>query len=124
MKNIAIKIMLCVACCLLLGLLSGFSTIESINNWYQFINKPSWNPPNRIFGPVWTILYILMGVAVALIWHSPHQNKSKAIAYFIIQFIFNIAWSFIFFKFHAIGWAFVHILVMLLFILKIIMSII
>lgn len=114
MRSLFLKISICVVLCLALGLLSGFSTVESINNWYRFINKPSWNPPNWIFGPVWTLLYILMGIAVALVWHAQTQNKKTAITFFIIQFILNLAWSFIFFKQHAIGWAFAEILIMLL----------
>lgn len=116
MKSLFIKIAVCIAICLALGLFSGFSTVESINSWYRFINKPSWNPPNWIFGPVWTLLYILMGIAVALIWHTQHQNKKTAITFFVIQFALNIAWSFIFFNLHAIGWAFMEIIVMLFFI--------
>lgn len=115
-KSRWLKIALCVSLCVTLGILSGFSTVESINNWYQHINKPSWNPPNWIFGPVWTTLYILMGISVALIWHTGHQFKNRAIGLFIIQFGFNLAWSFIFFNLHAIGWAFVEILLMLFFI--------
>ncbi len=116
MKYLYLKITFCVATCLLLGIFSGFSTIDSINNWYQYINKPSWNPPNWIFGPVWTTLYILMGISLALIWHSTHGEKRKAIILFIIQFVFNLCWSFIFFKLHLIGWAFIEIIIMLFFI--------
>ncbi len=116
MKSLLLKIAVCVLLCLTLGILSGFSTVDSINNWYQYINKPSWNPPNWIFGPVWTTLYIMMGIAVALIWHSAHQTKKQAIGFFIGQFILNLGWSFIFFNLHALGWAFAEIFVMLLFI--------
>jgi tryptophan-rich sensory protein len=122
MKSLFLKISICVLLCLALGLLSGFSTVESINNWYRFINKPTWNPPNWIFGPMWTLLYILMGIAVALIWHAQAQNKKTAIAFFIVQFILNLAWSFIFFKQHAIGWAFAEIIIMLFFISATIVS--
>lgn len=122
MKSIYFKIFICIAICLTLGLLSGFSTVDEIANWYRFIYKPSWNPPNWIFGPMWTTLYILMGIAVALIWQSSHQPKKRAIILFIIQFIFNLAWSFIFFNLHAIGWALAEILMMLLFIMLTIVS--
>lgn len=116
MKNIYFKIAVCIFLCVAFGLLSGFSTVESINNWYRFINKPSWNPPNWLFGPVWTLLYIMMGIAVALIWHSSDQNKKTAIGIFIIQFVLNLAWSFIFFNMQKVGWAFAEIVIMLLFI--------
>lgn len=114
MKSLFAKISVCIGICLALGLLSGFSTADSINSWYRFINKPLWNPPNWIFGPMWTLLYILMGIAVALVWHTQYQNKKPALTFFIIQFAFNIAWSFIFFNLHAIGWAFAEIIIMLL----------
>lgn len=116
MKSLILKITFCVVLCLALGLLSGFSTIDSINNWYQFIKKPSWNPPNWLFAPVWTSLYILMGIAVALVWHSSDQNKKTAIGIFIVQFVLNLAWSFIFFNMHQVGWAFAEIITMLFFI--------
>ncbi|MEO6251943.1 MAG: TspO/MBR family protein [Ferruginibacter sp.] len=113
MKSLVLKIFICVLICLALGLLSGFSTVESISNWYRFINKPVWNPPNWVFGPVWTLLYIMMGISLALVWHTNHQNKKRAVTFFVIQFVLNIAWSFIFFNLHAIGWAFAEIIIML-----------
>ncbi len=122
MKSLILKITVCIGLCLMLGLLSGFSTAESINGWFRFINKPTWNPPNWIFGPVWTVLYILMGIAVALIWHTHHQNKKSAITFFVIQFVLNIAWSFIFFNLQAIGWAFIEIIAMLFYIAITILS--
>lgn len=112
MKSLVLKISICVLLCLALGLLSGFSTVESINNWYRFINKPVWNPPNWLFGPVWTLLYVMMGIALALVWHTKHQNKKRAVTFFVIQFALNIAWSFIFFNLHAIGLAFAEIMIM------------
>lgn len=109
--------MVCVLLCAGLGFASGFSTTNEINGWYQQIQKPSWNPPNGIFGPVWTILYILMGIAAGIVWHSNDDRKSKALMLFILQFMFNLTWSFIFFNQHAIGWAFAEILIMLVLII-------
>lgn len=117
MKALGVKMLICAAACLLLGIASGFSTMDQINNWYGTIEKPEWNPPNSIFGPVWSTLYVLMGIAVAIIWHSKHPLSSKAITLFIIQFLFNLCWSFIFFKLHAIGWAFVEISILLILII-------
>ena len=115
--NLFLKIIICVAVCLGLGMLSGFSTAAEINGWYSQIQKPSWNPPNGIFGPVWICLYILMGIAVALVWHSPDPRKKKALIYFSIQFLLNLAWSFIFFSRHQVGWAFAEIFILLIMIL-------
>jgi len=78
MKSLPFKILISTITTLALGTVSGFSTIQSITNWYQYLNKPSFNPPNWIFGPVWTILYLMMGIAFAMIWHSTQSQKNKA----------------------------------------------
>ncbi len=117
MKSVYAKIILCVIICTSLGFLSGISTADSITNWFQFVKKPSWNPPSWLFAPVWTLLYILMGISVALIWHSNSKSKKTAIGLFIIQFILNLVWSIIFFNQHMPGLAFVEIIVMLIFII-------
>lgn len=116
MKSLWIKILICITGCLILGIASGFSTAGSIANWYVTIQKPTWNPPNWLFGPVWTLLYILMGISLALVWHSA-TNNTKAITLFCIQFALNLSWSFIFFGLHQIGFAFIEIMVMLGFII-------
>lgn len=115
MNNLSLtqKSLIAAAICLALGLASGMSTTSEIGSWYTTIQKPSWNPPNWIFGPMWTTLYILMGLAMARIWHSDHPLKSKAMTAFAIQFLLNMAWSFIFFNRHAIGTALIEILVLL-----------
>lgn len=122
MKSLRVKIIISSISTLTLGIASGFSTINSINNWYQFIEKPTFNPPNWIFGPVWTILYILMGISFGLVWHSNHINKKNALILFTIQFILNLAWSFLFFNQHLLGIAFIEIIIMWLFILLTIKS--
>lgn len=118
MNNI-LKLFIAVAIPLLVGAVSGFFTTAEIPGWYQTINKPSWNPPSWIFAPVWTTLYILMGVALYLIWKAEADplTKKAAIALFAIQLVFNFFWSFIFFNRHLIGWALADIVLMWLFIL-------
>ena len=117
MKSVYAKIILCVIICTSLGFLSGISTADSITNWFQFVKKPSWNPPSWLFAPVWTLLYILMGISVALIWKSNSNSKKSAISLFVIQFILNLCWSIIFFNQHQTGWAFIEIIIMLIFII-------
>lgn len=112
MKSLPFKILISTITTLALGIASGFSTIQSITDWYQYLNKPSFNPPNWIFGPVWTLLYLMMGIAFAMIWHSRHPQKNKAMLLFAIQFVFNLAWSFLFFNCHLLGIAFIEILLM------------
>ena len=122
MKSLLVKILISTIATLTLGIASGFSTIQSIKDWYQFLIKPSFNPPNWIFGPVWTILYVMMGISFAMIWHASHIQKNRAILLFTIQFIFNLAWSFLFFNCHLLGIAFVEILLMGYFIVSAIIS--
>lgn len=108
-----LKLLLCILTMLLIGGLAGFATSTSINGWYTSINKPSFNPPNYLFGPVWTTLYILMGVSLYLILQSESSElRKKAIAIFSIQLFLNFCWSFIFFNFQMLGLAFVEIILM------------
>ncbi len=86
------KLLLSIGICLGAGIVGSFFTISSIPTWYVTLNKPSFSPPNWIFGPVWTILYILMGISLYLVW-----TKKKIPPVFWIQLILNAAWSVIFF---------------------------
>lgn len=81
-----------VGLCLGAGIIGSFFTVSAIPNWYATLNKPSFSPPNWIFGPVWTVLYIMMGVSLYLIW-----AKKKIPAVFWVQLILNALWSVIFF---------------------------
>ena len=98
-----VRIAVVLSTCLLVGYLSGMVTRESITTWYPSLIKPSFNPPNWVFAPVWTILYIMMGVAGGMVWNILEQdseNVKKAFTFFIIQLALNAAWSVIFFYFH------------------------
>lgn len=86
------KLIFSIGLCLGAGVLGSFFTVSSIATWYQTLNKPFFSPPNWIFGPVWTILYILMGISLYLVW-----EKKKVPAVFWIQLILNALWSIIFF---------------------------
>jgi len=111
--NKFLKLALCITVPLLIGGISGFATATSINDWYVNINKPSFNPPNYLFGPVWTSLYILMGISFYIIIQSPiNEFRKKAITIFILQLTLNFLWSFIFFKFQLLGLAFIEIIMM------------
>jgi translocator protein len=80
-------------------------------SWYRQIVKPSWNPPGWLFGPVWTTLYILMGIAFYLVWKSPANtpHKKSAMTLWIVQLVLNFFWTLIFFAAHEPGWAFAEI---------------
>ena len=117
--NNSIKLIIAIAIPVAVGAISGFFTATGVESWYQTINKPSWNPPGWIFGPVWTTLYVMMGIAFFLVWKSDSSDilKKTAITLFTIQLVLNFFWSFIFFDQHQIGWALVEIIAMWIFIL-------
>lgn len=111
--NKYLKLGLCILLALLVGGVGGFATATNIADWYVGLNKPTFNPPNYLFGPIWTTLYILMGISFYLILQTPETHLRKiAIRAFIIQLFLNFWWSFIFFKFHLIGVAFIEIIMM------------
>jgi benzodiazapine receptor len=122
-KSNLLKLIVSIVFTLGLGSLGGIFTVSEIPNWYAGLQKPSFNPPNFLFGPVWTILYILMGISFYLVWKkSSSKIRANGIALFIIQFTLNFFWSIIFFKYHLIFWAFIEIIVMWVFILFTIFS--
>jgi len=109
--NKTIKLILCISLTLSIGAISGIATSSGINNWYVTLNKPVFNPPNYLFGPVWTVLYILMGVSFYLILQSKNPIlKKRAIIIFFIQLFLNFCWSFLFFKFQLVGVALIEII--------------
>ncbi|OSZ80166.1 hypothetical protein CAP36_02615 [Chitinophagaceae bacterium IBVUCB2] len=114
-----LKLIISIAIPLLVGGISGFFTDTGVGSWYQTINKPSWNPPGWIFGPVWTTLYVMMGIAMYLVWKKEASAilKKTALSLFAIQLVLNFFWSFIFFNQQQIGWALVEIIAMWVFIL-------
>jgi len=99
---------------LLIGAVSAYFTTSGVNGWYANANKPWFNPPNWIFAPVWTTLYVLMGIALFLVWRSDAVAgiKQTAIALFAVQLTLNFFWSIIFFKLQQPGWAFAEIILM------------
>ena len=110
MKRIdVIKLITAVILTVVLGAVGGLVTAAEIPVWYAGLNKPSFNPPNWLFGPVWTMLYLLMGISCFLIWKLPAtEQRNKALGLFIIQFVLNFCWSFIFFGMHELGWALIE----------------
>lgn len=117
-RSNGIKLISSIALCVLLGSVGGLVTVNEIPNWYATLNKPSFNPPNWLFGPVWTTLYVLMGISVYLIWKQPvSTERNKALQLFILQFILNFCWSFIFFGLHATGWALMEMIALWILIL-------
>ena len=86
--------------------------------WYADLAKPAWNPPNWIFAPVWTFLYLLMGVAAWIVWRRVGWTRGRGpLGVFVLQLVLNFTWSWIFFGAHLMGWALVEIVVLWLAIL-------
>ena len=107
---------------LIVGGLSGYFTASNIATWYVTLNKPFFNPPNYLFGPVWTVLYLMMGISLGMIINAKHSNKNKSLIIFSIQLVINFFWSVIFFSLQSPGWAAIEIIAMWLSIIYMIRS--
>jgi tryptophan-rich sensory protein len=108
------RLVISVAVPLAVGFLSGFATSSSVAAWYPTLVKPSFNPPAWIFGPVWTVLYVMMGVAAFLVWrHGLERDGVRAaLVAFAVQLALNGLWSILFFGLRSPGWALVEIAVL------------
>ncbi len=105
---------ICLLIPLILGAIAGNATSRNIADWYVHLNKPSFNPPNSLFAPVWTTLYVLMGISSFLVWRQPRSDYRRiALILYAVQLMLNFFWSFIFFYFRLTGAALVEILVLL-----------
>ena len=107
---------ICLLIPLAIGALGSFFTFESVNTWYITLNKPSFNPPNGIFGPVWTTLFTLMGISSYWVW----QKRKVIIGYhwalftYLLQLVLNLMWSFLFFYQRQIELALIEIIILLI----------
>ena len=119
-----LRYFLSIGICLVAGGLGTIFTISSIPTWYATLNKPFFSPPNYLFGPVWTILYILMGVSLALIWQKGIKKRTVRDAMFLfgIQLLLNALWSPVFFGAKNLFLALIIIVLMWIFILKTILA--
>lgn len=97
------------------GLFGGIITINAVHTWYPGIQKPSFNPPNWLFGPVWSALFIMIGISAYLIWvkRAYITHFPRTVAIYFIQLVLNLAWSFLFFYTHQIGAALIEIFALL-----------
>jgi len=106
-----VRLVVSIVVCQLAGFIGSLFTRSSIPTWYASVRKPSFNPPNWIFGPVWTTLYLLMGIAAFLVWRQGLDNKAVRLALllFIIQLVLNTLWSIIFFGMRSLSGGFADI---------------
>lgn len=94
------RIAVAIIVCLAVGYSSSTVTKEGVETWYPTIIKPAFNPPNWIFMPVWTLLFVLMGIAAGLVWDrikDQNAEVKKALGFFLIQLALNAIWSYLFF---------------------------
>lgn len=112
-------LVLCIAIPLIIGIIGALFTMPEVGNWYAGLLKPSFNPPAWLFGPVWTLLYILMGISLWLVIRDGMSSRpvQQAVALFAVQLGLNLAWSILFFGMHLIAVAFIEILILFVFIL-------
>lgn len=108
--NFTKKLLLSTLICVGGGWLSGLVTRQGINDWYNHLIQPPGTPPNFVFPIVWTILYFLMAISLALFWSSPSQNKKISMLFFALQLILNFSWSWIFFGMRSPGIAFIDLI--------------
>lgn len=116
-----VRILLVVSTCLLIGYLSGMVTRDSVQTWFPTLVKPIFNPPSWVFFPVWTFLYILIGVSGGMIWNhleGNEENVKKAFRIFVIQLALNALWSYLFFGLHNPLLAFIEIILLWLMIFE------
>lgn len=120
-KELWWKIVISVIACLGLGTLSGVSTISEVQGWYAQLDKPVFTPPNWLFGPVWSVLYILIGGSFGLIWQVAARGRypiitkfaKQGLLLFALHFALNLAWTPVFFGLNNPAWGLVIILALL-----------
>lgn len=105
------------------GLLGGFVSASGVNSWYLSINKAPFNPPAWVFGPVWALLYLLMGLSAYLVWkNAKKKEKDFLLLLYILQLGFNFIWSFLFFKLTQPLYALIDIYILLFLIIYIVVK--
>ncbi len=96
--------------------IGGIATYSSKEPWYSTLVKSNLNPPDWVFGPVWTTLYLFMTVAIWSAWHKNRKNVNL-VYYYLIHLLFNTTWSIVFFVFHNIFLALINLIILILFII-------
>jgi translocator protein len=116
-------LIIALVCCYAAAGIGSLFTTPAIPGWYAGLQKPSWNPPNWVFGPVWTLLFTLMAIAAWLVWRRIGTTSiSIPLVLFAIQLVLNVLWSYIFFGRHLPGSALIEIILLWLAILTTLIS--
>lgn len=111
-SKIVLKVFVALGICLFVGFMASLATQAGMGDWYTNLEKPSFNPPNYIFGPVWVVMYILMGIAAGIVWSKGFYHKwvQTALYHFGFQLLLNAGWSLLFFGLKEPLWALVDII--------------
>jgi len=119
-----LKLLASVLICQAAGFIGSVFTNQSIQTWYPTLKKPAFNPPNWLFAPVWITLFLLMGIALFLVWRAGIQNHAvkNALIVFAVQLILNMSWSFLFFGLRSPVLGLIDIILLWIFILITIFS--
>lgn len=109
-----VKLIFSLGICQAAGIVGSLYTFQTVKWWYPMLRKPWFNPPAWVFGPVWTILFVLMGVALYLVWNQGLKKKgiTDAVALFSVQLTLNVVWSYLFFGLRNPFMALIEILVL------------
>ena len=115
MKKRLAHIFIAILICLIIGFLSSLTVRRYIDTWYSMVNKPEFMPQNWVFAPIWSILYILMGVSAGMVWSRGiyHKWVKTAMYHFVFQLILNATWPLIFFGLQRPFWALIAIIALL-----------
>lgn len=106
-----LKFLLAIIISFLAGAIGAIFTSKTVSTWYLELNKPFFNPPGWVFGPVWNILFLLIGISLYLVWDKLKKEK-LALTFFSTQWVLNIAWSFLFFYLEKPLYAFIEIILL------------
>tara|TARA_B100001559_G_scaffold106924_1_gene89993 strand:- start:98 stop:565 length:468 start_codon:yes stop_codon:yes gene_type:complete len=120
LKNKIVTFILFLSITFSASLIGGLATINFKEPWYSLLNKPVFNPPDWIFAPVWTTLYLMMTVAVWIFWHTKNKNINTIYIYFI-HLIFNTTWSVVFFVIHNMVLALIVLIILIALIINLIL---
>ena len=120
LKNKIVTFILFLSITFSASLIGGLATINFKEPWYSLLKKPVFNPPDWIFAPVWTTLYLMMTVAVWIFWHTKNKNINTIYIYFI-HLIFNTTWSLVFFVFHNMVLALILLIILIALIINLIL---
>ena len=122
--NSVIKFIVSILACFAAAGIGSLFTVKAIPSWYKGLKKPPFTPPNGAFGPIWTVLYILMAISVFLVWQKGLATNGVRLAFilFWIQLLFNTLWSIIFFEMKSKGGGVTTIILLWLLILATIIT--